>query len=91
MRSAGWNAPGKYEISYVNNPEVLLSNSADKDLILFRILQEILNNIIKHAQATKIFIGLDYTDQTLLLEVTDNGVGFDAINLLSRTAGYGFV
>ena len=80
---------GKYEISYVNNPEVLLSNSADKDLILFRILQEVLNNIIKHAQATKIFIGLGYTDQTLLLEVTDNGVGFDAINLLAEQRGMG--
>ncbi|MDB5253717.1 MAG: domain S-box protein [Flaviaesturariibacter sp.] len=46
-------------------------------LMLFRIIQEQLNNIVKHAGATEIDICLKNGDGTLLLEVTDNGAGFD--------------
>jgi two-component system, NarL family, sensor kinase len=48
----------------------------EKDLILFRILQEILNNIIKHAQATLIELSLIEKDGLLTLNVRDNGIGF---------------
>lgn len=49
-----------------------------KELILFRIVQEILNNAIKHSGAGLLHIDLDYTPTGLLLTVTDNGKGFDA-------------
>jgi PAS domain S-box-containing protein len=42
---------------------------------LFRILQELLTNIIRHAQATRVVIHLLPTDTGLLLSVTDNGRG----------------
>ncbi|MFN8254501.1 MAG: histidine kinase [Bacteroidales bacterium] len=47
-----------------------------KQLIIFRIIQEALNNIIKHAKATKIDISLNYFPQSLDLFIQDNGVGF---------------
>ncbi len=53
------------------NPEY-----ADKELILFRLFQEILSNIIRHAQATEIVIVLNQLPNLLSLNVTDNGVGF---------------
>lgn len=46
-----------------------------KELILFRIVQETLHNIIKHAEAKSIKIFANYTDRELELEVTDDGKG----------------
>jgi two-component system, NarL family, sensor kinase len=46
-------------------------------LQLFRIVQESVNNIIKHAKATRIDIKLRITDQIIALYVHDNGVGFN--------------
>jgi signal transduction histidine kinase len=44
---------------------------------LFRIAQEALNNSLKHAAATSVTVRLGTDDQELLLEVADNGRGFD--------------
>jgi signal transduction histidine kinase len=46
--------------------------------ILFRVLQEIVNNIIKHSQATEVSIQLIRHDSEINMMVEDNGVGFDA-------------
>ena len=58
-----------------------------KQLILFRIAQESLNNIIKHAQAKQIEISLNYEAESLYLTIADDGVGFNnaAINQLKGT------
>lgn len=48
-----------------------------KELLLFRIIQEALNNTIKHSQATKIKIELLYLPSKLKLIVSDNGKGFN--------------
>lgn len=50
---------------------------ADQSLTLFRILQESLNNIVKHAQADKVNITLSEQNGTLTMVVKDNGAGFD--------------
>lgn len=47
-----------------------------KELILFRVFQEALNNIIKHAKATEIRVEIDYSDQQMRLRIADNGAGF---------------
>ncbi|CAF3320606.1 unnamed protein product [Rotaria sp. Silwood2] len=54
---------------------VFLNSSIE--LVLFRIAQEALNNIIKHAEATKINIHLNYTSDLFTMEITDNGRGFN--------------
>jgi PAS domain S-box-containing protein len=43
----------------------------------FRIVQEQLNNILKHAKATKVKLNLSQQKKSLSLTITDNGVGFD--------------
>ena len=45
--------------------------------ILYRVAQEALHNTIKHAQATQIMVRLACENLELLLEVEDNGIGFD--------------
>jgi signal transduction histidine kinase len=49
----------------------------DKQLVLFRIVQELINNTIKHAKATKIEIDFSYKPIGLMVTVNDNGIGFD--------------
>jgi signal transduction histidine kinase len=48
-----------------------------KELAVFRIIQELLNNAIKHAQASTILIKARYRPDRLAVSVCDNGVGFD--------------
>ncbi len=48
-----------------------------KQTIIFRIVQEALNNIIKHARAKSITISLDYTPRETTLRIADDGSGFD--------------
>jgi signal transduction histidine kinase len=48
-----------------------------KEVILYRICQEILNNIIKHAKASNVDVLLDYQPAFFTVQITDNGKGFD--------------
>jgi two-component system, NarL family, sensor kinase len=47
-----------------------------KELVIFRIIQEVLNNSIKHAQATTLMISLNYHNDQVIVELGDNGRGF---------------
>ena len=49
----------------------------NKELMLYRIVQEQLNNIIKYAKATEVTIRLKQQDNNLMLFIADNGIGFD--------------
>jgi len=77
---------GQYIVSCVIDEEMPAENNPDKDLIIFRILQETLNNIIKHAEAKHINIKLSYTGRQLILYINDDGNGF---NVVSQSAGMG--
>jgi PAS domain S-box-containing protein len=46
-------------------------------ITLYRILQEALNNIVKHAGANRVRVSLDRIDEVLHLLIEDNGCGFD--------------
>ncbi len=47
------------------------------ELALYRIAQEALNNVVHHAQATQASVSLAFTPGEILLEVMDNGKGFE--------------
>ncbi|GAB4417476.1 MAG: hypothetical protein OHK0039_27910 [Bacteroidia bacterium] len=47
------------------------------ELTVYRIIQELLNNVLKHSQATEALVQLNRHDALLTLTVEDNGVGFD--------------
>ncbi len=80
---------GQFQVDYQTENYCTESSNADKDLLVFRILQEILNNIIKHAFATQIKIKLCCRDNYLLLTVEDNGVGFFADEVPEKQNGMG--
>jgi PAS domain S-box-containing protein len=68
-------------------PELSLALNLDEDgqrlsestrMTLFRVYQELINNVIRHANATQILVEFHLEENKALLSVEDNGVGFDA-------------
>jgi signal transduction histidine kinase len=61
---------------------------------IFRIIQEAINNAIKHSGATRIEVLLRPVIDAIIIKVTDNGQGFDEKSIASRSAsiesGHGF-
>lgn len=56
---------------------------------VYRIVQELVNNIIKHAKATQAIVQLTKDDNFLNITVEDNGIGFDVTHLTtSKSAGW---
>ncbi|MFK7843834.1 MAG: PAS domain S-box protein [Rhodothermales bacterium] len=49
----------------------------DTKMHLYRIVQEATNNALKHAEASEIIISMDLKDNAVMLQVSDNGKGFD--------------
>jgi two-component system NarL family sensor kinase len=49
----------------------------EKKLILFRIIQECFQNIIKHSHATNVAVGFAYRQKELVITIKDDGLGFD--------------
>jgi len=67
---------GKYITHFVQeNGEERLE--AKYEFILFRIVQELLNNIVKHAKASSIDVTIDQNTERIVITVADNGHGFD--------------
>ena len=58
---------------------------------LYHIAQEALNNSLKHAQASSVTVYLTQTPQGVVLEVADNGRGFDLGQVSSGGMGLGNV
>ena len=48
-----------------------------KAIFLFRIFQEIMNNTLKHAKATEVIVNMLFSEDTFVLEISDNGAGFN--------------
>jgi two-component system, NarL family, sensor kinase len=60
-----------------------------QEMVLFRMVQEILNNVLKHSRAEKINVALVYTPGNAILSVSDDGIGFDARKLNVSKTGIG--
>jgi two-component system, NarL family, sensor kinase len=72
------NADQKITYNYfgtekIKNPSATVS--------IFRIIQELLNNAIKHAKATKIEVETMFSDDSLFIKIQDNGIGIDKLRL----------
>jgi signal transduction histidine kinase len=53
--------------------------------VIFRVLQEALNNIAKHSKASEVLLQLSKIDRAIQLAIRDNGQGFDPLEAHSRT------
>jgi signal transduction histidine kinase len=61
--------------------------SSDIRAVVFRIAQEAINNVVRHANADRIDIQLDYTEDNIYLRVEDNGQGFNTDVVLKKKPG----
>ncbi len=79
---------GQYKTSFYasDNFHILDPNT---DIILYRMIQEIVNNIIKHAEADTIEIEINSDNDTTSIRICDNGKGFDTEVLKQERAGIG--
>lgn len=73
----------KYHLEY---PKTYLI--PEKELHLFRIVQELINNSIRHGKAKNSIINLALQNNTLLFNYTDDGIGFNPKNI-NRKKGIG--
>jgi two-component system, chemotaxis family, CheB/CheR fusion protein len=63
----------------------------DAETQLYRIAQEALNNVRKHAGATRVDVLLESRDHHVVLIIEDNGSGFDTVAKLNRKHGLGLL
>lgn len=79
---------GQYRTSFQasDNFHILDPNT---DIILYRMIQEIVNNIIKHAMASIIDIEIKSVQDMTTLRISDNGIGFDTGLLQQERSGIG--
>jgi signal transduction histidine kinase len=66
-----------FEFNYPTNAKVDSLNSL-QGIDVYRIVQEAVNNAIKHAHATKIVVDFEINNKELLVSIIDDGIGFDA-------------
>lgn len=60
-----------------------------RSIAIFRIVQEALTNVQKHARASKVSLSLDHDDDTLRLELRDDGVGLGSAAGAPRLRSHG--
>ncbi|WP_316785765.1 sensor histidine kinase [Pedobacter frigiditerrae] len=80
---------GNYELKVKNELINIEIHSQNKDLIILRLLQEIINNIIKHSKATRLEFNIYMISEKIFLKIQDNGVGFDIENVKMKKSGMG--
>lgn len=87
IQQIGLNAAIDRELSFIRSlfklecgfaPEYECHLSGDQELLLFRITQECLNNVIRHAAASRVRIAITQTNERLRLTIEDNGRGMDS-------------
>lgn len=64
--------------------KVIPTLTQDQNNQLYRILQEIILNTVKHAHATELTIEFSLDDNLLLIRTADNGVGYDAYEVREK-------
>jgi signal transduction histidine kinase len=73
---------GVFAAEFIQHDEVPTVND-EKAIILYRMVQEVLNNAMKHSEAKEIIINAYFQKNTLILKITDNGKGFNVAEKLA--------
>ncbi|MCP3713527.1 AAA family ATPase [Paraburkholderia sp. CNPSo 3274] len=84
--AAEFNRNGR-TVCYLNLQDENIVVSEDRAIVLFRLVQEALTNVARHAVANRVIIGLKRTHDAYLLDVNDDGVGFDVLATGKRSFG----
>ena len=90
VRALQWYA-GEFEertsiACFLDAPEDEIKVSKTVATAAYRIVQETLTNVYKHAEATEVFINISKTRRLLTMRISDNGTGFDTSRLSEGTS-----
>jgi len=81
----------RYKIAcHFDNTITSLELDSQQSVALFRIIQEALNNVAKHSRATELRVIFEHKENKLILEIVDNGIGFDE-NHKKNADSYGLI
>jgi len=72
--------PLTLDFQYFGNPAVLPKKA---ETVIYRIIQELINNITKHSKAKTAMVQLNFHESELFITVEDNGIGFDTRSIQS--------
>ncbi|MCK5877945.1 MAG: hypothetical protein KAG43_09935 [Candidatus Marithrix sp.] len=75
-----WQERYKITCILMTSENTLNSLGQTVDIMIYRIIQESLTNIAKHAQASQVIISLNFDSQELVINIKDNGCGMDIGN-----------
>jgi signal transduction histidine kinase len=81
-----FNKPGTQEISF-NTFGVPDKLDPVIEVNTYRICQELLNNAVKYSKASRIFLQLFCRDHKLIIQIEDNGIGFDKSAVKQNSLG----
>ncbi|MES2116569.1 MAG: response regulator [Pseudomonadota bacterium] len=75
---------GLHCITHVTPAAAALELGPERSTMLFRIVQEALTNVVRHAEASTVQLDVDLQDNILELRIVDDGKGIDTERLLNR-------
>ncbi len=78
------------QIEFTSNEQTFHLSKTQK-IELYRSLQELLQNILKHSKATKVIINTNWSVNHLILQIKDNGITYDFIALSKGKKGIGLL
>lgn len=81
-------APGKLELEVHMEADFARFDPAAQTAI-YRVVQEVLHNMVKHADASRIVVDIQEDGEELLVSIADNGKGFDT-DLIKQSKGMGW-
>jgi signal transduction histidine kinase len=73
--------------------EIKINIKKEITIFIYRIVNELLQNVLKHAQASKIILEIAEKNGKYLISVKDNGIGFnkEKLNGKKRLEGFGLI
>jgi two-component system, NarL family, sensor kinase len=77
------------KINYYNSTHTTITFTEEASVHIYRILQEIITNTIKHAQATEVLIKMYEKNKQCILLTQDNGKGFNTKEKNEQSTGHG--
>jgi PAS domain S-box-containing protein len=91
LRQLGESVTGRTRIPVLVKVEGHNVIPNDIKVALYRIAQEALNNAAKHSGASLVTVNLMYREETVVLNIADNGKGFDPEVILPASLGVGIM
>lgn len=78
---------GRTQVPVQLGGELAVSLPPDVKIVFYRVAQEALNNVLKHARATQVWIRLGTVDDTVILRIEDDGRGFNLHDVSAERMG----